>query len=104
MTKTVTVIRFGDARVRVLELRPDVPHHIIGGDGVVVFSRTMLADMTQKFTRSYGGNDHWVDGEIDVGSLRVKLTRWERLRAWLLRRPAVPRAVALPQHGLARKP
>jgi len=98
--KAIQVISVCDTRKRTKRLDPGM-HRFGPGRQFVQLGRACTIEVTERFEYRYpstGTDPWWVVVSHHVETLTIVPTRWERFKAFVMRRPIVPRAVALTGH------
>lgn len=90
MSRTIEVHRVGDTRRAVRVLDPGTYDLCRDGKFVVIKVRCSI-EVTEVF-RGWAG---WVNEGNHIDTLAALPTRWQRFKAWLVGREALPRAIVI---------
>lgn len=90
MSDAIERLKIGQRREVTRILEPGVYNLYHNGEFIRLKHKASIVKF-QKFTR-FG---EWTDDGYDLDTLKVIPTRWERLKAWLARKSAIPRAIVL---------
>ncbi len=105
---SIAIFELGDERKRRLDLKPGTYKFVVR-NGIelrrpqfVQLKRSCTVEITERFDYLYPAlkldpawKPVWKLVEHHVDTLTVTPTRWERFKAFVLRRPLVPRAIAI---------